>query len=146
MIDEPPLLRIRRDFPRPAPALIEAFRDAMTGWVVDAQNGRGALEAGVKPLFPNAPGMGRCCGVALTCACGPDDNLALFAAVALARPGDVIVCASEGFAHGAICGDILAGMAKNAGIAALVSDGMVRDGVGLREVGLAVAHDGQPAR
>jgi 4-hydroxy-4-methyl-2-oxoglutarate aldolase len=138
MLEDPPLLRIRRHIARPEPALVDAFRDAMTGWLVDAQDGRGALEAAIKPLFPGEPGMGRCCGPALTCACGPDDNLALAAAVCLARPGDVIVCATEGFAHGAVCGDLLAGIARNKGIAGLVTDGMLRDGPGLREMGLAV--------
>jgi 4-hydroxy-4-methyl-2-oxoglutarate aldolase len=138
MLKDPPLLRARRRLGRPDPGLVAAFRDAMTGWLVDAQDGRGALEAAIKPLFPREPGMGRCCGPALTCACGPDDNLALAAAVALAEPGDVIVCATEGFAHGAVCGDLLAGMARNKGVAGLVTDGVLRDGAGLREMGLPV--------
>lgn len=138
MLKDPPLLRARRQIARPDAGLLAAFRDAMTGWLVDAQDGRGALAAAIRPLFPAEPGMGRCCGPALTCACGPDDNMALAAAVALARPGDVIVCSTEGFEHGAVCGDLLAGIARNKGVAALVTDGMLRDGAGLREAGLPV--------
>jgi 4-hydroxy-4-methyl-2-oxoglutarate aldolase len=58
--------------------------------------------------------------------------------VALARPGDVIVCATEGFEHGAVCGDLLAGIARNRGVAGLVTDGVLRDGAGLRDMGLPV--------
>jgi 4-hydroxy-4-methyl-2-oxoglutarate aldolase len=96
------------------------------------------LSRAIKAVFPNHPGMDRCWGTAITCFCGPDDNLALAAAITLAKPGDVIVCATEGFEHGAVCGDLMAGIARNKGIAALVTDGMVRDGVGLRDMGLPV--------
>jgi 4-hydroxy-4-methyl-2-oxoglutarate aldolase len=138
MLKDPPLLRARRDFARPAAELVAAFRDVPCGFVVDAQQGRGALDRAIKAMFPSHAGMDRCCGPAITCACGPDDNLALAVAVAMARPGDVIVCATEGFEHGAVCGDLLAGMARNKGVAALVTDGVVRDGVGLRDMGLPV--------
>lgn len=138
MIKDPPLLRARREFARPAAELAAAFRDVPCGFIVDAQQGRGALDRAIKPVFPNHPGMDRCWGTAITCACGPDDNLGLAAAITLAKPGDVIVCATEGFTHGAVCGDLMAGIARNKGIAALVTDGMVRDGVGLRDMGLPV--------
>jgi 4-hydroxy-4-methyl-2-oxoglutarate aldolase len=138
MIKDPPLLTIRRHFERPDAALVEAFRGAMTGWIVDAQEGRGALDHRIKPVFPAEPALARICGPAITCACGPNDNLALAAAVSLAEPGDVVICATEGFEHGAVCGDLLAGMAKNKGIAALVTDGVLRDITGLRDAALPV--------
>ncbi len=138
MLKDPPLLRVRRTWDRPDAALLAAFREVPTGFLVDAQHGRGALDRAIKPLFPATAGMDRCVGPALTCACGPDDNMALAAAVAVARPGDVIVCATEGFEHGAVCGDLLAGIARNRGVAGLVTDGVLRDGAGLRDMGLPV--------
>jgi 4-hydroxy-4-methyl-2-oxoglutarate aldolase len=138
MLKDPPLLRARRSFPRPPAEIVEAFRNVPAGFLVDAQNGRGSLERAIKPMFPHHGGMDRACGPAITCSCGPDDNLALAAAVTLAQPGDVIVCATEGFEHGAVCGDLLAGMARNKGVVALVTDGVVRDGAGLRDMGLPV--------
>jgi 4-hydroxy-4-methyl-2-oxoglutarate aldolase len=66
-------------------------------------------------------------GVALTCHCGPADNLALCAAVAQCEPGDVIVAATDGFTGTSVVGDLLLGIAKNRGAAAFVTDGMVRD-------------------
>jgi 4-hydroxy-4-methyl-2-oxoglutarate aldolase len=138
MIEDPPLLTIGpRAAPMPAGAL-DPFRDAPTGWLADAMNGRGAMDAAIKPLAPEIAGMRRFVGLALTCWCGPNDNLALLAAVALVEPGEVIVAASEGFAGAGMSGDLTAGMARNRGAAALVTDGMVRDRDGIVAVGLPV--------
>ncbi len=133
MIDEPPLLTIRRRPPPPAADLLQPFRDAPTGWLVDAMGGRGAMDVGIKPLAP-----GRFMGTALTCWCGPNDNLALMAAVSLAEPGDVVVAATEGFAGSGMAGDLLVGMARNRGVAGLVADGMVRDRDAIVALGLPV--------
>ncbi len=138
MIHEPPLLTVRRSFPRPTATQLAALATATTGWLVDAQDGRGSLGPDIKPVFPGDPKLARCFGTVLTCWCGPDDNLAIAAALALARPGDVIVAAAEGFTGSAVCGDLLAGMMRNKGVAGLVVDGAVRDLAGLREVGLPV--------
>jgi 4-hydroxy-4-methyl-2-oxoglutarate aldolase len=82
--------------------------------------------------------MRRFVGIALTCWCGPNDNLALMAAVALAEPGDVVVAATEGFATSGMAGDLVVGMARNRSVTALVTDGMVRDRDGIVAVGLPV--------
>lgn len=134
MLKDPPLLTLKRNVRRPDEAALAPFRDCITGWLADAQDGRGALDAAVKPL---APGM-RFVGSALTCWCGPNDNLALMAAVAVAEPGDVIVAATEGFGGSGMCGDLVLGMARNKGVVALVTDGMVRDFEGIAGVGLPV--------
>jgi 4-hydroxy-4-methyl-2-oxoglutarate aldolase len=131
MIEDPPLLTIRRNFRRPSAADVAAFAGALTGNVVDAMGGRAALDSSIKPIVG-----GSFCGPALTCFTGPDDNLAAFGTLPLAQPGDVIVCAAEGFRRSAITGDLLAGMMKNRGVAAFVTDGMVRDAAGIRAVGL----------
>jgi 4-hydroxy-4-methyl-2-oxoglutarate aldolase len=77
-------------------------------------------------------------GVAVTCQCGPADNLALFAALATAQPGDILVAATDGFTATSVTGDLLVGMAKNRGIRGLVTDGLVRDVAGILAVGLPV--------
>jgi 4-hydroxy-4-methyl-2-oxoglutarate aldolase len=133
MIEEPPLLTIRRDIPRADPALLAALSGAMTGHVVDALDGGGAMGPGVKPLDPDRAAF---VGCALPCWSGPADNLATAAAIALARPGDVIVAAAEGFLGIAVMGDNIAMMARNAGVVALVTDGAVRDVAGIRAVGV----------
>jgi 4-hydroxy-4-methyl-2-oxoglutarate aldolase len=74
----------------------------------------------------------------LTCDCGPGDNLGLFGAVAEAQPGDVIVAATDAFEGTCLTGDLLMGMARNRKVAGLVTDGLVRDASGIKEVGLPV--------
>jgi 4-hydroxy-4-methyl-2-oxoglutarate aldolase len=135
MIKDPPLLTIRRNFARPEAALVRKFAEIPAGNLVDAMGGRGALDWAVKPILPLT---GQICGTAITCHCGPSDNLAIFGAVAEARPGDIILAAADSFTGTAIIGDLLAGMAKNKGVAAIVTDGLVRDLVGLERVGLPI--------
>lgn len=135
MIKDPPLLTIRRDFPRPAAAEVAAFAGVPTGYAIDAMGGRGALDYRIKPLTPADRVM---VGVAVTCQCGPADNLALFGALAVAKPGDILVAATDGFTATSVTGDLLLGMAKNRGVAGFVTDGLVRDLVGVLGVGLPV--------
>jgi 4-hydroxy-4-methyl-2-oxoglutarate aldolase len=133
MIEDPPLITLRRRFPRPDPAQLAALAGTPTGFVVDALGGRAALGPAVKPVVA---GQAAFCGVALTCHAGPADNLAVFAALPVAEPGDVIVAAADGFRGTAITGDLLLGMAKNRGVVAFVTDGAVRDVPGIAAVGL----------
>jgi 4-hydroxy-4-methyl-2-oxoglutarate aldolase len=124
MIDDPPLLTIRRNIDRPERSLVEAFAGTPTGFIVDAMGGGGALDRNIKPQ-PGTPA--RFVGTALPCANGPADNLALCAAIAICEPGDVLVAATDGFTGCAVIGDLLLGIAKNRGAAGLVTDGLVRD-------------------
>jgi 4-hydroxy-4-methyl-2-oxoglutarate aldolase len=133
VIKDPPLLTLHRNFPRPAPELVAAFAGVPTGYAVDAMDGRGGLDYRIKPLAPVAPVM---VGVAVTCHCGPADNLALFGALAVARPGDILVAATDGFTATSVTGDLLLGMARNRGVAGFVTDGLVRDLAGVLAVGL----------
>jgi 4-hydroxy-4-methyl-2-oxoglutarate aldolase len=68
----------------------------------------------------------------------PRDNLAPYAAIGYAKPGDVMVVATGAYEEAGVVGDILLGMAKNQGVSALVTDGMVRDIDGLNAVGIPV--------
>ncbi|HEX2114871.1 MAG TPA: RraA family protein [Alphaproteobacteria bacterium] len=69
---------------------------------------------------------------------GPSDNLATYAALSVAKPGDVLLVATENCESAAVTGDIVVGMAKNAGIVAVITDGLVRDIDGIEQVGLPV--------
>ena len=114
-----------------------AFSAAESAQVADAQGGGGALEARVQAL-PAIPFEGTIAGPALTCDTGPADVLAALAALDVARPGDVLVIATGGWTGTASIGDLFAGAAKNAGIAAIVTDGAVRDVDGLARAGVPV--------
>jgi 4-hydroxy-4-methyl-2-oxoglutarate aldolase len=139
MIEAVATLTLKRDTPRPPKDLVDRFRGAMTGHLVDSMSGRGALIQSIKPQQPELAAI---CGPALTVHCYPADNLALLAATALVQPGDVVVCATDGFGSVAVTGDLLAGMLKNAGAVALVTDGTIRDQDGVEAVGLPIFHAG----
>jgi 4-hydroxy-4-methyl-2-oxoglutarate aldolase len=124
----------RRDIPRPGSDVLRRFAGVPTGFVADAQGRRGAIDHRIRPLL-NAPAF---VGSALTVASPPSDNLVPYAAISLAKPGDVLVVAAENCESVAVVGDIMVGMARNAGIVAVVTDGMVRDIDGLEQVGLPV--------
>lgn len=134
MAANPPVLTVRRNFPRPPEALVARFRDVPTGWVVDANGRRGALDYRIRPITRAV----RFAGVALTVHSRARDNLTPYAAIEYARPGDIMVVAADAYEEASVLGDILVGMAKNKGIAALVTDGMVRDVEGLNAVGLPI--------
>jgi 4-hydroxy-4-methyl-2-oxoglutarate aldolase len=135
MIEDPPLLSLRSAFARPAPEHLAALAGVQTGFVTDAMSGRGAVDYRIKPLAPLSQPL---IGTAMTCHCGPADNLALFGALASARPGDILLAATDGFTGTAVTGDLLLGMARNRGIAGLVTDGLARDLAGILAVGLPV--------
>lgn len=135
MIEEVPLLQIRRSFPRPRPEVLARFANVPTEHLVDAMEGRGALDYLVKALDPHTVNF---VGTAVTCLCGPGDNLAIGAALSLIQPGDVIVAATDAFSNVAVIGRRIAGMSKNRGAAAIVTDGLVRDTAGIRATGLPV--------
>src|SRR5262245_64391434 len=116
MIKDPPLLTIRRNFPRPESQELASFAGLQTGYVVDAMEGRGALDHRIKPLAPMASVL---VGTAVTCHCGPADNLALFAALATARPDDILVAATDSFTGTSITGGLLMGMVRNRGLSGL---------------------------
>jgi 4-hydroxy-4-methyl-2-oxoglutarate aldolase len=133
MIEEPPPLVFATPAERPPAELVERCRGAPTSFIVDAMGGTGALDWRIKPL------VGRSLvGVALTCDCGPLDNLAFMAALADCRPGDVLVVATGGHVGAAVTGDLLIGVAKNRAAAGFVTDGLVRDLDDLETIDLPV--------
>ncbi len=127
-------LTVRRNFPRLPSATLDRFRNASSGWIVDANGRRGALDWHIRPLTKAT----RFTGSALTVRSRARDNLAPYAALAYARPGDVLVIATDCYEEASAAGDVLLGMARNAGIVALVTDGMVRDIDGLNAVDIPV--------
>ena len=132
------MLQVKRNFPRPPEALVRRLAKAPTGWVVDANGRRGALDYRIRPLTSAR----KFCGVALTVWSRACDNLAPYAAIQYARPGDVLVIATDGYEQASVTGDVMVGMAKNQGIAAVVTDGLVRDIEGLNALGVPVCARG----
>jgi 4-hydroxy-4-methyl-2-oxoglutarate aldolase len=133
LIDDAPRIQLAPPWRRPRPDQVAALAGMSTGYLVDALGGSGALDYRIKPVVLEQSSF---CGPAVTCNAGPADNLAVFAALDLLVPGDIIVAACAGHVGCAVVGDLLLGMARNGGAAGFVSDGCVRDLPGIRQVGL----------
>ncbi|MEA2514656.1 MAG: hypothetical protein QOJ59_4143 [Thermomicrobiales bacterium] len=124
--------RIFVNTPRPSEDLIAPFRDAPAGNVCDAMDRLGVMDYRLKPLDPAS----RLCGPALTVRTRPGDNLMVWKAVDVARPGDVLVIATYGFATTSTFGENVVKAAKAKGLAGIVCDGLCRDASGIRATGL----------
>jgi 4-hydroxy-4-methyl-2-oxoglutarate aldolase len=89
------------------------------------------------PLIRVVPGS-RGAGPGRTALCEPGDNTMVHAAVAHARPGDVLVLTSTEPAPVALVGELLATQAQQQGVAGMLVDGAIRDLDELAELGLPI--------
>lgn len=136
MIEQPPLLTVKRPGMRPDETQIAAFTEFPASVVTDAMEGCGALSSDISPLGHGLPA--RAVGPALTVGCGPADILALLGALKFVRPGDILIVSVEGHQGCAVFGDRFAGMLSNAGASGIVTDGPVRDAAGIAAEGVPV--------
>jgi 4-hydroxy-4-methyl-2-oxoglutarate aldolase len=118
----------------PPKEVIQGFAGIMTGVVSDALDRGGAMDYGIKPV-----GLGmHLLGPAITLKARPTDSLARDAALMMAEPGDVLVIATGDYTRTGTWGDHASYHAKGLGLAGMVTDGLCRDIVGIREAGLPV--------
>jgi 4-hydroxy-4-methyl-2-oxoglutarate aldolase len=80
----------------------------------------------------------RVAGPARPVACGQGDNLMVHAAIAHARPGDVLVFTMPDPQPVALVGDLLATQARERGVAGMLIDASVRDVEQLAEIGVPI--------
>lgn len=99
----------------------------------------GALPSAIKPLDMKY----RLCGRAVTVHLPPANNLWLHGAVYEAGAGDVLIASTQGGYEAGYWGELMAHAAIQRGIAGVVIDGCVRDGLALRRLGLPVFARGQ---
>ncbi len=135
MIEDTPILRLRRNFRRPPRADVDSLRNTPTGFIVDCMDGRGSLHYTIKPLLPMVSPL---VGVAVTCECGPADNLGVLGALDIAQPGDVVLASTDSHTSTAVIGDLVLEMMKNKGVAGFITDGLARDLEGIERVSLPV--------
>jgi len=124
----------RRDIDRVSAAVVAAARALPTATLHEAGGKIGALPSIIKPVAATF----RCCGPALTVHSPGGDNLWLHRALDIAQPGDVLVVHVSGAYDHGYWGEIMTTMAKARGLAGLVIDGCVRDGVLLEQIGFPV--------
>ena len=99
--------------------------------LADVAGRRGALSGRIAPLAPSM----RFSGPAITVEVRPGDNLMIHAAMAIAKPGDVIVVDGRGDLTSALMGEIMSQQCVALGVAGVVIDGAVRDCEAIRELG-----------
>jgi 4-hydroxy-4-methyl-2-oxoglutarate aldolase len=125
---------VRAAWPRPDHALLNAFGEASSAQVADCMSRLGAMDSGVRPVWPSP----RVIGAALTVWCHSGDNLMLHKALTVARAGDVIVMNTQGNLANSGFGELIASSAVKIGIRAVIVDGTVRDSDALERLKLPV--------
>lgn len=119
---------IRYEIERVSAADVDEARKYQAAMLADIGGRRGTLDGRIVPLGRHM----KLAGPAFTVEVRPGDNLMFHAALALARPGDVIVVDGKGDLTSALCGAIMSAEARAAGIAGFVVYGAVRDTEELR--------------
>lgn len=120
-----------RDFERVDAAIVDQAAQYPSSILADVAGRRGALSGRIAPLSPSM----RFAGPALTVEVRPGDNLMIHAALAVAKPGDVIVVDGKGDLSSALMGEIMSQQCVALGVAAVVIDGAVRDSEAIRALG-----------
>lgn len=114
---------ILREIERVSPELVEAAAKFQAAILADVAGRRGTVHGRVQPLSPKM----KVAGPAITVEVRQGDNLAIHAALAIAKPGDVLVVDGKGDVSCALLGEIMATQARVSGIAGIVIDAAVRD-------------------
>lgn len=117
-----------RNYPRVSAELVRAASTLPASILADVYGRRGTVSGRVAAL---APAM-KVAGPALTVEVRPGDNLMIHAALAIAKPGDVIIVDGKGDQTCALIGEIMVSQAMAIGVAGMVLDAAVRDVEALR--------------
>jgi len=111
------------DFERVSPELVERARAYQSAILCDVGGRRGTLNSRIQSLHPAM----KVAGPAFTVEVRPGDNLMFHVALAVARPGDVIVVDGKGDDTCALFGELMVAQAEAAGLAGFVVDAASRD-------------------
>ena len=125
---------IIRDFERVPSDLVRQASAFQPAILADVAGRRGALHGRIQALRHRM----KLAGSALTVEVRPGDNLMIHAAIALAKPGDVLVIDGKGDRSAALMGTIMMNACRQVGIAGVVIDGAVRDSAEIDEMDFPV--------
>jgi regulator of RNase E activity RraA len=126
--------RIRAQWRRPDAALLASFGNASSAQVADSMSRLGAMDTGIKPIWPSP----RIIGAALTVWCHAGDNLMLHKAISMAAPGDIVLMNTQGNITNSGFGELVATSAVKIGVRGVIVDGTVRDAEALQALALPV--------
>lgn len=111
------------DFERVSPALIERAKSYQAAILCDVAGRRGTMDARIRALHPAM----KIVGPAFPVEVRPGDNLMFHVALAVARPGDVIVVDGKADTSCALFGDLMVTQAAAAQLGGFVVDAASRD-------------------
>ncbi|MDB5894261.1 MAG: methyltransferase [Rhodoferax sp.] len=121
---------IIRDFARVPADIVRQAAEFQPAILADVAGRRGAMHGRIKPLHPRM----KLAGTAITVEVRAGDNLMIHAAIALAKPGDVLVIDGKGDQTSALMGTIMMTACRQLGIAGVVLDGAARDSLEIDEM------------
>ena len=125
---------IIRDFERASTDLIKKAEGFQAAILADVAGRRGTMHGRIQALRPRM----KVAGPALTVEVRPGDNLMIHAAIAMAKPGDVLVIDGKGDQTSALMGTIMMTACRQLGIAGVIVDGAVRDSLEIDEMDFPV--------
>ncbi|RLK39204.1 RraA family protein [Cupriavidus plantarum] len=120
-----------RDIERVSPEVVRQASQYASSIFADVAGRRGGLHGRIAPLSQKS----KFCGPAITVEVRPGDNLMIHAAMALAKPGDVIIVDGKGDQNSALMGAIMVNQCIALGVAAVVLDAAARDAEEIIETG-----------
>jgi regulator of RNase E activity RraA len=116
---------------RPELQTVTELGQYSTGVISDAMHRLGAMDGGIHAVWGGA----RLAGPALTVWVRAGDNARIHEAIAVARPGDVLVVNAQGSMTHAVFGELMGLACQARGVAGIVVDGAIRDAEALSALG-----------
>jgi 4-hydroxy-4-methyl-2-oxoglutarate aldolase len=125
---------IIRDFERVSPEVVKQAAGFQAAILADVAGRRGTLHARVAPVHERMA----LAGPAFTVEVRPGDNLMIHAAIALAKPGDILIVDGKGDQTAALMGTLMLSACKKLGLGGVVIDGAIRDKLEILDLGFPV--------
>ncbi len=127
-------IQFAADWERPDPDKVAKLGETAVAMIGDSRSRLGMMAAGISSVTPGFA----MAGSVLPILVWEGDNLAIHAALDIAKPGDVLVINANGEVNRSVFGDILAEICLKRGVRGVVIDGSVRDVDSIIEFGLPV--------
>ena len=128
------LPEIVREFERVSADVVKQAAEFQAAILSDVSGRRGTMHARVAPVDKRM----KLAGPAFTVEVRPGDNLMIHAAMALAKPGDILVVDGKGDQTAALMGTLMLSACKKLQLGGVIIDGAIRDRLELLELDFPV--------
>jgi 4-hydroxy-4-methyl-2-oxoglutarate aldolase len=115
-------------------SFVDRFAEFDTATLFESAGRSGMVDPSIRPAWSGA----KICGTVLTVKSAPGDNLMLHHAVAVAKPGNIIVADIGSYTLAGAWGEILTVAAQARSVAGVVVNGAVRDIEAIAQLGFPV--------